>query len=118
MHGTRAAEALSALTEADFDEEVLGSSTPVLVYFWAEWCPACRMVAPVLAEVARERADTLTVRTINADENALATRDYGVMSLPTLLFYRGGVVVQTVVGARPKARLLREIDAALEAPAG
>jgi thioredoxin 1 len=103
-----------AITDATFEAEVLGSERPVLVDFWAEWCPPCRMVAPVLADIARERAGSLEIRTINNDENPKTGMAYQVMSLPTLILFRGGEPVLTMVGARPKTRILAEIDAALE----
>ncbi|NKQ53566.1 thioredoxin [Amycolatopsis sp. K13G38] len=96
-----------------FERDVLGSDRPVLVDFWAQWCPPCHMIAPVLDEIAAERADSLTVHKINADENPELARDYQVMSLPTLILFRGGEPVWSGVGSRPKARLLAELDAAL-----
>lgn len=102
-----------AVTDATFEQEVLTGDRPVLVDFWAQWCPPCHMIAPVLAEIARERADSLTIRKLNSDENPRVPRDYQVMSLPTLILFRDGQPVWTVVGARPKARLLAELDEAL-----
>jgi thioredoxin 1 len=104
---------VSAVTDETFEQEVLRHSGPVLVDFWAQWCPPCHMIAPVLAEIAQERAGSLTIRAINSDENPLAARDYQVMSLPTLMLFRDGRPVWAVVGARPKSRLLSELDAAL-----
>ncbi|MCU1686255.1 MAG: thioredoxin [Amycolatopsis sp.] len=101
------------VTDATFAEEVLKHGQPVLVDFWATWCGPCRMVAPVLAEIAAERADSLTIRKINADENSETMRTYQVMSLPTLILFLDGKPVQAFVGARPKTRLLAELDAAL-----
>lgn len=98
---------------AGFDEQVLGSDKPVLVDFWAQWCPPCRMIEPVLAEIAAERADTLSIVKINYDENPAIGQRYGVLSLPTLLLFRDGEPVASIVGARPKARLLDELDGAL-----
>ncbi|MFD6949331.1 thiol reductase thioredoxin [Nocardiopsis sp. TSRI0078] len=102
-----------AVTDESFEREVIGHDGPVLLYFWAQWCPSCRMAAPVVARIAEERADSLTVRRINADENPLTTRDQQVMSLPTLMLFLGGRPVLTMVGARSRARLLSEADAAL-----
>ena len=104
---------VSAVTVDTFEQEVLRHGKPVLVDFWAQWCPPCHMIAPVLAEIAGERADSLTVRKINTDENPAAAREYQVLSLPTLMLFRDGQPVQALVGARPKARLLSELDAAL-----
>ena len=100
-------------TDATFAAEVLEQDKPVLVDFWATWCPPCRMIAPVLAEIAEERAGSLTVREVNTDENPETARAYQVMSLPTLMLFRGGEPVRTFVGARPKAKLLAELDDAL-----
>jgi thioredoxin 1 len=104
---------ISAVTDATFDQEVLRHGEPVLVDFWAEWCPPCRMIAPVLAEIAGERAGELAIRKLNTDENPGTMRDYQVMSLPTLLLLRDGKPVKAFVGARPKAKLLADLDAAL-----
>ncbi|WP_328603746.1 thioredoxin [Amycolatopsis sp. NBC_00345] len=100
-------------TDATFAAEVLEQDKPVLVDFWATWCPPCRMIAPVLAEIAEERAGSLTVREVNTDENPETARAYQVMSLPTLMLFRGGEPVRAFVGARPKAKLLAELDDAL-----
>jgi thioredoxin len=109
---SRAGEVL-AVTDATFDREVLGADRPVLVDFWARWCPPCHLIAPVLAEIARERSGSLTIRQLNADENTRIPRDFQVMSLPTLILFVDGKPVRTFVGARPKARLLADLDAAL-----
>ncbi|MFD3745529.1 thioredoxin family protein [Nocardia sp. NPDC058633] len=102
-----------AVTDESFDRDVLDSPGVVLVDFWAPRCPSCKMLAPVLAEVARERADTVTVRTLDTDENPLTTRDFQIMAAPTLLLFRDGRLLRTLVGARSKARLLAELDDAL-----
>ncbi|MGW5051211.1 thioredoxin [Actinokineospora sp. NPDC004072] len=102
-------------TDATFEATVLRSPIPVLVDFWAQWCPPCHMIAPVLAEIARERAGELTVVKVNTDENPVVARTYQVMSLPTLLFFTDGKPIQSLVGARPKMKLLSEVDAALRA---
>ncbi|NIH79826.1 thioredoxin [Amycolatopsis viridis] len=115
MTSTGLSGAVRAVTDATFAAEVLRHDGPVLVDFWAQWCPPCHMIAPVLDEIAAERAGTLAIRKINADENPGAARDHQVMSLPTLILFRDGEPVAQWVGARPKSRLLAEIDAALEA---
>ncbi|WP_326565502.1 thioredoxin [Amycolatopsis rhabdoformis] len=97
-------------TDATFAADVLEHERPVLVEFGAQWCPPCRMIAPVLAEIAAERADSLTVREIDTDANPETARRYQVMSLPTLIVFRSGEPVATFVGARTKARLLAELD--------
>ncbi|PWK85420.1 thioredoxin [Lentzea atacamensis] len=100
------------LTDATFASQV--STGTVLVEFWAQWCGPCHMLSPVLDEIDRER-DDLTVLKINADENTATACDYQVMSLPTMLLFRDGVPIHQIVGARPKSRLLAELDAALSA---
>lgn len=100
------------LTDATFAEST--KTGTVLVEFWAQWCGPCHMLSPVLDEIDRER-DDLTVLKINADENTATARDYQVMSLPTMLLFRDGVPIRQIVGARPKSRLLAELDDALTA---
>jgi thioredoxin 1 len=104
------------VTDATFAEVVLGSDTPVLVDFWATWCAPCRMIAPVLEVIAQERAGELVIAKLNYDENPLTGQKYGVMGLPTMLLFRGGEAIASVVGARTKARLDTELDDALRSP--
>ncbi|WP_328521644.1 thioredoxin [Kribbella sp. NBC_00359] len=104
---------LRTVDDATFDELVLRSDKPVLVDFWAQWCPPCHQIAPVLAQIGAEREDQLTVLKLNADENPVISANYRVMALPTLMLFRQGEVIWSVVGARPKAKLLKEIDDAL-----
>ncbi|GGO61537.1 thioredoxin [Nonomuraea cavernae] len=98
------------LTTENFTERVLGSEEPVLVDFWAEWCPPCRMVAPVLAEIETELG--LAVGKVNTDEHPELMARYGVMSLPTLVLFENGEPVKQVVGARPKRMLVAELGLA------
>ena len=98
------------VTDVDFEERVLGSQTPVLVDFWAEWCVPCHMVSPVVEEIGRDKGDSLEVAKLNIDDNPEVTRKYGVMSIPTLMLFKGGEEIARVVGARGKDALLREID--------
>ena len=103
---------MSTVTVSDdsFAETVLASATPVLVDFWATWCGPCRMVAPVLDEIARERAGVLTVAKVDVDANPGTARDFQVVSIPTLILFKNGQPVKRIVGAKGKAALLRELD--------
>jgi len=97
------------VTDATFTDDVLTSDKPVLVDFWAEWCGPCRMVGPVLEEIAVEHANKITVVKLNVDENPRAARDYQVMSIPMMSVFQGGKMVKSIVGARPKSVILKEL---------
>ena len=95
-------------TDAEFDDLINGDK-PVLVDFWAEWCGPCRMVGPIVEELAGQYADKLTVAKLNVDENPQVSHQYEVMSIPTLIVYKDGEVAKRIVGARPKAMLEQEL---------
>ncbi|MFE0641577.1 thioredoxin [Streptomyces sp. NPDC058877] len=100
--------ALKTVTDASFEDDVLKSDKPVLVDFWAAWCGPCRQIAPSLEAIAAEHGEIEVVK-LNIDENPETAAKYGVMSIPTLNVYQGGEVVKTIVGAKPKAAILRDL---------
>jgi thioredoxin 1 len=103
------ATAIVAVTDDSFNDDVLSSSTPVLVDFWATWCGPCKMVAPVLEEIAAEKAGQLTVAKLDVDANPGTARDFQVVSIPTLIVFKDGAPVKRIVGAKGKAALMREL---------
>jgi thioredoxin 1 len=102
-----------AVTDDSFSDDVLTSSTPVLVDFWATWCGPCKMIAPVLEEIATEKAGELTVAKIDVDANPGTARDFQVVSIPTLILFKNGEPVKRIVGTKGKAALLRELETAI-----
>ncbi len=98
-----------AVTDATFAKDVLQSDKPVLVDFWAEWCGPCRLVAPVLEEIASAHGEKLQIVKLNIDENPNVAREYQIMSIPTMSVFQGGKIVKTIVGAKPKAALLSDL---------
>jgi len=101
---------VDTFTDASWDRAVLASPVPVVVGFWAEWCVPCHMVSPVVEEIGRDKGEALQVAKLNIDDNPDVTRRFGVMSIPTLMLFKGGEEVARVVGARGKDALLKEID--------
>ena len=104
---------IETLTDSTFDEEVAGSSEPVLVDFWAEWCGPCKMIAPVLEEIAGEHPGKIRIVKLNVDDAPDVARKYQVMSIPTLIVFKDGVEVNRLDGARGKAQLLESLAAFL-----
>ena len=104
---------IAEVTDTNFQAEVIESDVPVLVDFWAPWCGPCRMVAPVVEEIASERGDQLKVVKMNIDENQNTAVQFNVMSIPTLILFRHGAVAKTVIGAYPKRKLEAELEPAL-----
>ena len=105
--------ATTKVTAADFDQVVLNSATPVLVDFWAEWCGPCRAVGPILEEISNEHGDKLKIVKLNTDEEGAIAMKYGISSIPTMNLFVGGQVVKTIIGAKPKPALLKDLESFL-----
>ena len=104
------ASGIVTLTTSTFDETIAAADTPVVVDFWAEWCGPCKMIAPILTEIAEENRGKVTIAKLNVDENPDLAMRYGVRSIPTLLVFNNGEVAKTLIGAKGKGQLLRELD--------
>ena len=101
------------VTDNTFDEQVKTSSTPVLVDFWAEWCGPCKMVAPILDEIANEKSGSIKIAKLNVDDNIRTAQRFEVMSIPTMILFKDGEPVMRIVGAKSKSALLADIEAHL-----
>jgi thioredoxin 1 len=104
------ADGIVTLTSGTFDEIINGSDTTVVVDFWAEWCGPCKMIAPILSEIAREQAGRITVAKLNVDEHPDLAMRFGVQSIPTLLVFDKGELAKRLVGAKGKGQLMQELD--------
>ncbi len=104
------ADNITTLTDTNFNEEVKGADGPVLVDFWAEWCGPCKMVAPILEEIATEQAGKIRIAKLNVDDAPATAQQFQVMSIPTLILFKDGEIQKRVVGARGKGQLLEEIS--------
>ena len=104
------ADGIMTLSTSSFDEQVASADEPVIVDFWAEWCGPCKMIAPILDEIATEQAGKLRVAKLNVDENPDIARRFEVMSIPTLIVFKDGEVAKRLIGAKGKGQLLEELD--------
>src|SRR5438552_6478597 len=104
------ADGIATLTDSTFDEEIGAADAPVVVDFWAEWCGPCKMIAPILEEIAGEQAGKVVIAKLNVDDNPDAARRFDVMSIPTLIVFRDGQPVKRLIGAKGKGQLLQELS--------
>ena len=106
------ASEVKTLTDATFETEIGAATTPLIVDFWAPWCGPCRMVGPVIDEIAQEHSDKVSIGKLNVDENPATAQKYGIMSIPTIILFKDGEISKKVIGARSKADFLREFEIA------
>ncbi len=105
-----AVDTITTLTDATFDEEIAAATEPVVVDFWAEWCGPCKMIAPILDEIATEQAGSLRVAKVNVDQSPGIARRFEVMSIPTIIVFKDGVPARRLIGAKGKGQLLAELS--------
>jgi len=103
------AGAITTLSDSTFDEEIGSASTPVLVDFWAEWCGPCKMIAPILEEIADEKGESIKIAKLNVDEASDIARRFEVMSIPTMILFKDGEEAKRIIGAKPKQALLDDL---------
>ena len=103
------AGSIATLDDATFDEQINGADTPVLVDFWAEWCGPCKMIAPILEEIADERPDSIRIAKLNVDDAPEIARRFQVMSIPTMILFKNGEEAKRIIGAKPKQALLDDV---------
>ena len=108
-----ASDKILTLNDKNFQDEIKGTQVPILVDFWAEWCAPCRMIAPMLDEIAEEYEGKIKIGKLNVDQNRSIAAQFGVMSIPTLIVFKGGEMVEQMIGAQPKENLLKVLQSVI-----